>query len=158
MSQEVSKVAPRDANRLRTLAAMFASLALFAATKVHAATHNPQGCTVTGTSGADILRGTPGRDVICGLGRNDGAGGKDVLIGGPGDDQLSGVGGNDVLFGGPGNDKLQGGTGRDTVYGGYGRDTIWAWDGSADRINGGPGVDRAWKDKLDQATQVERFG
>jgi Ca2+-binding RTX toxin-like protein len=154
-------VTPRDANRLRTLAAMFASLALFAATKVHAATNDAQGCTITGTSGADILRGTPGHDVICGLGGNDaldGAGGNDVLMGGPGDDQLSGVGGNDVLYGGPGNDKLQGGAGRDTVYGGYGRDMIWAWDGSADRINGRPGVDTAWKDKLDQATQVERFG
>ena len=95
MSQEVSKVAPRDANRLRTLAAMFASLALFAATKVHAATHNAQRCTITGTSGSDVLRGTPGRDVICGPGGNDalgGGGGNDVLMGGPGDDLLSGVG------------------------------------------------------------------
>src|SRR5207249_4628798 len=125
-----SHVAPRDANRIRTLAAMFASLALFAATKVHAATSRAQGCTVTDTSGADILRGTPGRDVICGLGGNDalyGVGGNDILMGGPGDDQLSGVGGDDVLYGGPGNYKLQGGIGRDTVYGGDGRDMIWAW-------------------------------
>jgi hypothetical protein len=44
------------------------------------------------------------------------------------------------------------------VYGGAGRDTIWAWDGFADRLNGGAGLDRAWKDKLDRVTKVERFG
>ena len=152
---------PRDANRLRTLAAMFASLALFAATKVHAATVNAQGCTVTGTGGADILFGTPGRDVVCGFGGNDridGQGGNDVLIGGLGADQMNGGDGNDVLYGGPGSDKLQGDVGRDTVYGGAGRDTIWAWDGFADRLNGGTGVDHAWKDMLDRVTLVERFG
>jgi hypothetical protein len=66
MSQEVLKVAPRDANRLKTLAAMFASLALFAATKVHAATLPSRGCTITGTSGTNVLVRTPGRDVMCG--------------------------------------------------------------------------------------------
>jgi hypothetical protein len=35
-------VAPRDANRMKTLAAMFASLALFAATKAHAAVQHAQ--------------------------------------------------------------------------------------------------------------------
>ena len=30
---------PRNANRIKTLAAMFASLSLFAATRAHAATH-----------------------------------------------------------------------------------------------------------------------
>jgi Ca2+-binding RTX toxin-like protein len=154
-------VAPRDANRIRTLAALFASLALFGATKVHAATHEAQACTITGTSGPDVLIGTSGRDVICGLGGNDrlsGSGGNDVVIGWPGDDVLGGGDGNDVVFGGPGNDRLQGDAGRDTVYGGPGRDTIWAWDGFADRLNGGLGMDHAWKDKLDQVKDVERFG
>jgi Ca2+-binding RTX toxin-like protein len=154
-------VAPRDANRIRTMAAMFASLALFAATRAHAAVNHAQACTITGTNGADVLVGTPGRDVICGLGGNDridAGGGNDVLIGGPGADVLGGGGGNDVLYGGPGNDRLQGDAGDDTVYGGPGNDTIWAWDGFADHLNGGLGVDRAWKDKLDSVKLVERFG
>ncbi|TML10167.1 MAG: calcium-binding protein [Actinobacteria bacterium] len=81
---------------------MFASLALFAATKAHAAAFRT-GCTITGTSGPDILLGTPGRDVICGLGGNDkidGEGGNDLVIGGSGADQLSGGEANDVLYGG----------------------------------------------------------
>ena len=100
-------------------------------------------------------------DVICGLGGNDmirGGNGNDVLVGGAGDDLISGGTGNDVLYGGAGNDRLQGDTGADAVYGGPGRDTIWAWDGTPDRLNGGTGIDRAWKDKLDRATQIERFG
>jgi hypothetical protein len=44
------------------------------------------------------------------------------------------------------------------VYGGPGRDTIWAWDGFADYLNGGTGVDLAWKDKLDRLSGVERLG
>src|SRR2546423_346274 len=54
--------------------------------------------------------------------------------------------------------KLQGDDGGDVVHGGAGNDTIWAWDGYADRLDGGPGSDRAWKDKLDHVLSVERFG
>ena len=159
--KEVRPVPPRDANRIKTLAAMFASIALFAAARAHAAGSQLPACAITGTNGPDMLSGTPGRDVICGLGGNDmirGGNGNDVLIGGAGDDLISGGTGNDVLYGGAGNDRLQGDTGADTVYGGPGRDTIWAWDGTPDRLNGGTGTDRAWKDKLDRATQIERFG
>src|SRR6184192_1710769 len=140
--KEVRPVPPRDANRIKTLAAMFASIALFAAARAHAAGSQLPACAITGTNGPDIVSGTPGRDVICGLGGNDmirGGNGNDVLVGGAGDDLISGGTGNDVLYGG---------TGADTVYGGPGRDTIWAWDGTPDRLNGGSGVDRAWKDKL----------
>src|SRR5919201_5111170 len=108
---EVRSVAPRDSNRIKTLAAMFASLALFAATRAHAAARHSLACTITGTSGADLLFGTNGRDVICGLGGNDmldGQGDKDVLLAGPGADQLNGGSGNDVLYGGAGNDKQTG--------------------------------------------------
>jgi hypothetical protein len=153
-------LAPRPEDRLKAIAAMFVSIAVFAATKVHAA---PRGlsCTVTGTAGNDILFGTGGRDVICGLGGNDyldGAGGADVLIGGAGADKLNGGQGSDRLYGGLGNDKLQGDTGRDLVYGGPGRDTFWAWDGFADYLSGGTGIDLAWKDKLDRLSGIERLG
>ena len=125
---------PERQNRIRALAAAFATISLFVVRGGHAAPVTSPACTITGTSGADLLFGTPGRDVICGLG------------------------GNDVLYGGAGNDKLQGDHGRDVVRGGDGNDMIFAWDGFADRLNGGRGVDRAWKDKLDRVTQVERLG
>jgi hypothetical protein len=41
--------------------------------------------------------------------------------------------------------------------GGYGNDTIFAWDGFADRLDGGPGKDHAWRDKLDRVARIERF-
>ena len=156
-----SSVAPHDLNRIKTLAAMFVTLALFAAARAHAASTELPACTITGTNGPDILNGTPGRDVICGLGGDDqiaGDGGNDVLIGGPGNDVIGGGAGNDVIYGGAGNDRLQGDGGSDTVYGGPGNDTIWAWDGKADHLNGGTGIDRAWKDKYDTAKLIERFG
>ena len=62
------------------------------------------GCTITGTSGRDVLRGTSRRDVICGLGA----------------DRIAGGGGDDVIEGGTGNDRVDGGPGRDTVRGGRG--------------------------------------
>ncbi|HAS12149.1 MAG TPA: hypothetical protein DCS55_16780 [Acidimicrobiaceae bacterium] len=67
---------------------------------------NP-GCTITGTSGDDILEGTDGSDVICGLA------GDDLLYGGGGDDIVLGGPGSDYLVGGPGDDQLAGGDGTD---------------------------------------------
>jgi len=147
--------------RVRATAALFATTALFFVRGGHAAVQAGPACTITGTPGADLLFGTHGRDVICGLGGNDvldGNDGNDVLKGGPGRDLLNGGNGNDALYGGAGSDKLQGDHGRDAVYGGLGNDTIFAWDGFADRIDGGPGTDRAWRDKLDRVYSVERGG
>ena len=124
---------PEQHARAKTMAVLFGVAALFLVRGGHAATHVGPACTMTGTPGADNLIGTPRRDVICGLG------------------------GNDVIYGGPGNDKLQGDRGKDVVYGGAGADKIFAWDGFADRINGGPGVDRGWKDMLDHVVGVERL-
>ncbi len=86
----------------------------------------PRGCTITGTSRADVLIGTPGDDVICALG---------------GDDVVRGRGGDDVIFGDAGNDRLDGGTGDDTVYGDDGSDLLTGRRG-ADVLAGGPGADR----------------
>src|SRR4051812_49807783 len=95
---------------MKSLAMMFAMVALFAVRGGHAQTL-ATGCTITGTPGADVLVGTPGRDVICGGGGKDvldGGGGNDVLKGGLGADILNGGNGNDALYGGPGEDNRQG--------------------------------------------------
>lgn len=73
-------------------------------------------CTITGTSGDDLLIGTDGDDVICGRGGSDviiGKGGEDELRGGRGDDSLYGDAANgpdtddDTLVGGPGDDNIE---------------------------------------------------
>ena len=98
-------------------------------------------CTIVGTNGPDRLVGTSRRDVICGLG---------------GSDMLAGRGGNDVLVGGPGNDYLLPGGGRDRVLGDAGNDVAAARDGTADWIDGGPGVDRARVDRRLDVTRSAR--
>jgi RTX calcium-binding nonapeptide repeat (4 copies) len=64
------------------------------------------------------LTGTPGNDNMQGY-----AGHHDIIDGGAGDDTIAGNGGNDTLWGGDGNHVFDGAR------------------GSADRIDGGPGVD-----------------
>jgi hypothetical protein len=86
---------------------------------------HPRGCTITGTEGRDVLRGTGRDDVICALG---------------GDDIVNGAGGADVVFADAGNDRVQTGAGDDTAYGGEGDDVLIGgqdWD----VLSGGPGDD-----------------
>jgi Ca2+-binding RTX toxin-like protein len=152
---------PERENPIKAMAALVATVSLFLVRGGHAAVLDPPACTITGTPGPDLLVGTRGRDVVCGLGGNDMLAGKsddDVLIGGRGKDMLSGGNGDDTLYGGRGADRLQGDHGRDVVYGGDGNDLIFAWDAVADRLDGGAGFDRAWRDKLDRVTRIERFG
>lgn len=80
----------------------------------------------------------------------------DVLLGRAGNDTLYGRGGNDVLRGGTGNDRLYGGPGRDVLAGEVGNDRLYARDGVRETVNGGPGFDEAWLDRLDVARNVER--
>jgi hypothetical protein len=87
---------------------------------------SPRPCTITGTSGADRLRGTRGDDVICGLG---------------GDDVIDGRDGDDALFGDGGRDRIEGGDDDDTLYGGEDDDRLDGERGD-DVLSGGPGVDR----------------
>ena len=84
-------------------------------------------CTVSGTSGPDVLAGTSGDDVICGRGGDDqliGRGGDDVLVGGRGDDRVRGGPGDDRVHGQRGDDALRGGQGADRVAGGRGDDLL----------------------------------
>ncbi len=82
-------------------------------------------CTIAGTAGDDVLRGTEARDVICA---------------GEGDDEVSGRGGNDVVFAGDGDDTVRGGDGNDTVWAGGGDDRVLG-DRGADELLGGEGDD-----------------
>jgi Ca2+-binding RTX toxin-like protein len=119
------------------------------------------GSVISGTTGDDVIHGTPFDDHLSGGAGNDtifghegddlldGGAGDDQLLGGPGDDRLLGGSGNDGLFGesgddallgGAGDDRLSGEAGRDRLDGGSGNDIL---DGGADpdRLSGGAGDD-----------------
>ena len=81
----------------------------------------------------------------------------DRLEGGPGDDHLLDWGGRNTFLGGPGADVLDGGPREDVMRAGRGDDRIRARDGRADRIDCGPGRDRARVDgKRDAWRRCER--
>lgn len=86
----------------------------------------------------------------------EGLGGNDVLTGLAGDDCLSGGRGEDRLSGGPGNDTLSGGLGKNRYSGGSGKDRINARNRVSERVNCGPGKDRARVDAGDRTVGCER--
>jgi Ca2+-binding RTX toxin-like protein len=94
-----------------------------------------------GSGAADVLIGTDGNDVLVGRGGND---------------RIEGRGGQDVLRGDIGNDRLVGGRGRDYFVGGAGNDRLYARDTERDTVDGGPGFDEAWVDRVDVVRNVER--
>jgi thermitase len=91
----------------------------------------PDRCTIRGTNGDNVLKGTPRSDRICGLG------------------------GNDVIRGLSGNDTLVGGAGRDQLLGSFGNDTLDSKDGvrGNDILDGDQGRDRFIKDRGDHVAQ-----
>jgi len=111
---------------------------------------------IVGTSGDDVLQGTPERDVIWGGNGNDtitGSLGNDLLCGGPGADLVHGGRGNDIVDGGAdaedrvigdlGDDKVIGGPGEaDEVAGSLGIDTVSGGPGDSDFVHGDYGYDR----------------
>ncbi len=104
-----------------------------------------EGRSIDGTSGNDVLTGTPGDDRIrCGSGndRVDAGAGDDVVLCGSGNDVVSGGAGDDRLLGESGNDRLSGGSGSDDLEGQSGNDRLDLRDGSGnDSADGGSGSD-----------------
>jgi hypothetical protein len=91
----------------------------------------PAPATLDGGDGADKLSGTSAAD---------------TLRGGPGDDAFNGQAGDDTLDLGPGADSVN-----DLA----GDDRIEARDGTADRVDCGPGTDTGYFDAVDTATACE---
>jgi Ca2+-binding RTX toxin-like protein len=111
---------------------------------------NTNGANGVGTSGDDVIIGTPAADMIDGRGGDDvicGRAGADVILGGAGNDRLFGEDGADVIRGNEGSDMLSGGFGGDRLLGGIDADTLLGGRGDdylggfggADTIDGGPG-------------------
>jgi Ca2+-binding RTX toxin-like protein len=97
---------------------------------------------IVGTSGDDVLHGTPERDVIWGGPGDDelrSSLGNDLVCGGAGDDLIHGGRGNDEVDGGPGTDRVIGDLGDDKVMGGPGNADEAAGSLGIDTVNGGPG-------------------
>jgi Tol biopolymer transport system component len=101
-------------------------------------------CVLTGTAGADVIKGTNRGDVLIGDAgrvRLYGRGGDDVLIGGTGHDWLYGGTGDDFIDAGPGDDTVYAGLGDDFVTGGGDNDVVFLGPGDdfgAEFINDGP--------------------
>jgi Ca2+-binding RTX toxin-like protein len=95
-----------------------------------------QALVVTGTSGNDTLNGVSNYSSTINAGAgNDtvtGGSGADLLRGDGGNDSLNGGDDADVLEGGEGNDTLDGGRGADTLRGGAGDDILGGAGGSYD--------------------------
>jgi Ca2+-binding RTX toxin-like protein len=105
-----------------------------------------------GSGGVDTLIGGTGRDRIYGGSQSDrinGGSARDILYGEAGADRIDGGNHNDSIDGGDDNDTLNGNGGVDRIFGSDGDDTIDSVDGTADNVNGGPDVDTARADKID---------
>jgi hypothetical protein len=146
--------------------------------------HNCKGTngpdSLIGSNSKNKLHALGGADVVKGLRGTDwlyGEGGTDELSGGPGVDGIYGGTGYDWLNGKKGSDYLKDieKSGRystalhkqrieasaknrkvDVLIGDRGNDTIRARDGNRDIIRGGPGYDKAYVDRVDKVTGVEK--
>ncbi len=123
-----------------------------------------------GDAGNDTIFAGDGDDAIDGGSGNDflnGQDGHDTIFGGSGDDKIYGGASSDWIYAQAGNNRVYGEGGddhiyadsansRDTLYGGAGNDTFYTSDGTRDLISGDGGTDRAFADKKDLLTSIER--
>ena len=72
-----------------------------------------------------------------------------------GNDTLVGNASINILSGGAGNDNVTGAAGSDVLSGNEGDDTLNARDGFQDRVDCGPGIDRAVVDQFDEVAGCE---
>jgi Ca2+-binding RTX toxin-like protein len=84
------------------------------------------------------------------------AGARPLIVGTKHADRLQGTAAAETIKGGRGNDRLSGGGGKDLLVGGPGRDLVKARDGLRDRVDCGPGRDRALVDTFDRVRRCER--
>jgi Ca2+-binding RTX toxin-like protein len=112
---------------------------------------------VEGGGGNDRLSSQAGYTRVASRRVMLGQGGRDTLLATPDGSTLHGGNGHDKLLGGPGADNLTGGRGADVITGGTGRDLIRAIDGLRDRVDCGPGIDRAKVDGIDKVKNCERL-
>jgi Ca2+-binding RTX toxin-like protein len=98
---------------------------------------------VRGTSGDDVLLGSPRSQMILGRAGNDhvcAGDGNDTVLGQAGDDTIHGEGRGDTLFGGGGTDRIYGDILDDDLYGGPAPDLLIGGHG-VDAMYGGAGND-----------------
>jgi Ca2+-binding RTX toxin-like protein len=112
---------------------------------------------IEGGGGNDRISSQTGYTTVAGRRVMLGQGGRDTLIATPDGSTLHGGNGDDVMAGRRGRDNLTGGRGADVIKGGKGRDLLRAIDGSRDRVNCGPGIDRAKVDGIDRVKNCERL-
>jgi hypothetical protein len=112
---------------------------------------------VEGRRGNDLISPQTGYRTAAGRRVLLGGGGRDKLIATPDGGFLHGGNGPDRLIGRARADNLTGGRGSDLIRGGKGRDLIRAIDGTRDRVNCGPGLDRAKVDGIDRVRGCERL-
>jgi RTX calcium-binding nonapeptide repeat (4 copies) len=112
---------------------------------------------VEGLRGNDVISPQAGYRTAAGRRVLLGGGGRDTLIATPDGAFLHGGNDRDRLLGRARADNLTGGRGHDLIRGGKGRDLIRAIDGTRDRVNCGPGLDRAKVDGIDRVRGCERL-
>lgn len=122
----------------------------------------PDGSSIYGQNGQDVIDTGPGGDLsfilggnnndtisVHGLGNATGGNGDDKLYGfddeqsfsgDAGDDLIDTGDGADLIYGGPGDDRLYGRKGDDRIYGNSGNDQLYGGLGQ-DFLSGGPGRD-----------------